>query len=79
MDVFKTHLQSHLAPAITETVLDTGVLAGLTKAIGKKRREWTPATNMTRSQCYKTFYARNLQLSVISLEYLSLANLSILV
>jgi hypothetical protein len=51
MEVFKTHLQSHLAPAITETVLDTGVLAGLTKAIGKKRREWTPATNMTRCQC----------------------------
>jgi hypothetical protein len=66
MEVFKTHLQSHLAPAITETVLDTGVLAGLTKAIGKKRREWTPATNMTRAQCYITFYAHKLRMFVIS-------------
>lgn len=48
MELFKAHLQSHLAPALTEKVLDTGVLAGLTKAILKKRKEWTPATNMTR-------------------------------
>ena len=49
MEMFKAHLQGHLAPALTERVLDSGVLIGLAKAIVKKRREWTPATNMTRS------------------------------
>ena len=48
MEMFKTHLHSHLAPAITEKILDTGVLNGLAKAIARKKREWTPATNMTK-------------------------------
>jgi hypothetical protein len=49
MDVFKTHLHSHLAPALAEKVLDSGVLKGLVNVIAKKKKEWTPATNMTRS------------------------------
>jgi hypothetical protein len=44
----KTHLLSHLAPAITEKVLDSGVLTGLSNAIARQKKQWTPATNMTR-------------------------------
>ena len=55
LEVFKEHLLSHLAPAITEKVLDTGVLNGLAGAIMRKKGQWTPATNMTRCQCYKNY------------------------
>ena len=47
VDGFKAHLLSHLAPAIAEKVLDTGVLIGLSKAIARKKGEWTHATDMT--------------------------------
>ncbi len=49
VELFKQHLISHLAPAITERVLDTGVLNGLADAVMIKKGQWTPATNMTRS------------------------------
>ena len=48
VEAFKAHLLSHLAPAITEKVLDVGVLKGLSDAIARKKQQWTPATNMTR-------------------------------
>ena len=48
VEAFKRHLISHLAPAITERVLDTGVLNGLADAVMIKKGQWTPTTNMTR-------------------------------
>ena len=54
-EALKTHLLSHLAPAITEKVLDSGVLTGLSNAIARQKKQWTPATNMTRYFVQQSF------------------------